>query len=378
MAEYSEEEHVAAEIARLERVAADEWAEPGDDEIEVGLPGPQDELVDLGALWDEIEASGWAGEEPIFGQVPDYDHRLFYRGLNGLAGDSSSAKSLTSQLLIVQGLREGRVEVVFDVETGRRPKGYLHRLMMLGATRKHFTENLVYVNWRSGVFPMEHVLQGLRGRAADFVVVDSVPEAMSAAGANENSASDVIRWNSLLSDGLLLSCGPDAVVLLIDGLPKGFVPGRDVRGGVGSGRKLYAAESYWRMYARNPKGSKTIDGYSELVCTKDRWGVHQEGATVADVFYGPSGFGLRQHVSKSGVDPEKVRAAVLEFIEASGAPGLGNPTGGEIKAKCGTGYDVALDVLLDNGEVRMHEPPGRPGRPAYRYYAAKFELDPEE
>ena len=379
MGEYSEEAHIAAEIARLERVAGDDWAGPSDtDEIEVGPPGRQNELVNLGAVWDRIEAPGWTGMVPTLVQVPGYDHRLFYPGFNSVAGGSGSAKSWLGQIVAAQVLAEDQVPVVLDVETGRHPEGWVDRLRLIGVDRERATENLVYVNWQSGSPPVDEILEGLRGRRASFVVVDSVPEAMARAGENENSAFDVIHWHRQLEASLMFSCGPDVVTLLIDGLPKGWAPGQDARGGVGSARKLYAVETAWRLYPKFPRGSRTVDGFSTLQCTKDRYGTHEEGATIAELFYGPSGFGLRRHVPKSEVDGEKVRAAVLEFIEASGPPGLNNPTGGEIKTECGAGSAVALRLLLDSGEVRDHKPPtGRPGGPAIRYYAVKLEPDPE-
>lgn len=378
-----DDDHVDLEIARLEAAAsaeAEPWGEPtGAETVEVGFPGPQNELVDLGAVLARVRAEGWDGEEPVVGRVPGYAPNLLYRGMNAVAGGSSSAKTLFSQILTAQVLRAGLVAVALDVETGRRPEGYAHRLGALGATEEDLRERLVYVNWRNGMFPHELVTAGLRGRRADLVIVDSVPEAMSAFGLDENAGRDVIGWHSELSDALLMTTGPDAAVLLIDGLPKGWAPGQDVRGGVGSVRKLYAVESYWRMYARSPKGSKTVDGFSELVCTKDRWGTHQEGTTVADVFYGPSGFGLRAPTRDPTIDYESVRADVLAFIEKSGPPGLDNPTRSEIKEACGAGWDVALDMLVDVGEVVKHEPSnGRVGRNSIRYYAARFAPDDED
>lgn len=322
------------------------------DSIEFGLE-PEDRLVNVAAVWDRMEAEGWPAKVPTVGEAPGYGP-LLYPGLNSVAGGSGAAKSWLSQILVAGELRSGPV-VVLDAETGDKPEDYLSRLRDIQVSRAH-ARNLVLIEWVTGVVP-DALPARLGGRSARLLVADSMPEAMAALNLDENSARDVAAWQQNFRRQSHAALGPEGALLTIDGLPKGWAPGQDVRGAVGSARKLYGVETFWRVYPV-VKGSRTVDGYSDLVCTKDRNGNHAEGATVAEVFYGPSGFGLREprKAAKREKDREGMRDKVLSLLEAKKAtePRDDNPQRADIE-RIGKGAFDALDQLVSEGIVSSHK-----------------------
>lgn len=269
----------------------------------------EDKPVDLQDLWDRMEESNFAGPMPTVGVVPETDTRLFYPGLSAIAGPSSVGKTMFTQVVGVQVIKEGLCWVVLDSETGDHPENYLYRLRLLGATKEDL-ERVIYFNWTTGLIPEKSIETALAGRTAGYVTVDSLSNAMAILGLDDNSTRDTNQWHMEMREVLNRCVGPQAATVLIDGLPKGsFVPGQDARGGIGSGRKLYQVEIYYRLYS-GEHGSKEAEGWSYLVCTKDKHGNYAEGSRVAELYFGPSGVGLRAPTTRTVSAAEKRQAKV--------------------------------------------------------------------
>ena len=367
LGDYSPEQHAEYSLGIRDRLDTMDSPEAIlGESIDVDF-SPRDRVVDVGAVWDRMEAKGWPAKVPTVGEVPGYGP-LLYAGLNSVAGASGAAKSWFSQILVAQEVKEGPV-VVLDAETGDMPESYLGRLHALGMTREE-SRNLILYAWTSGVMP-EGLLEPHQGRSARLLVADSMPEAMAALALDENSARHVSMWQQNFRQRATLELGSDAALLTIDGLPKGWSPGQDVRGGVGSGRKLYGVEAFFRVYAvRN--GGRAQDGYSDIVCTKDRNGNHTEGAAVAELFYGPAGIGLRppndRKAAKRDSERAEARDKVLELLALHTEPRPDNPTREDIR-KLGRGVLDELEVLADEGIVGKHKlSTGTRGGQPYGYF----------
>ncbi|MDT0143080.1 hypothetical protein [Microbacterium sp. PRC9] len=390
MAEYDPEAHAAFQQAREEEEYRLRFGDPAsvldaDAEIPLNLDPDdfEDTAVDVLALWDDLDKRGWPQKTPTVGDVPGYGP-LLYSGLSSVAGASGHAKSKLGQLLIAQTLSEvDGVAVTLDSETGDAPGLYLNQMRLAGVTRQTLG-GFVLIDWQTGAVPTELLRSRLRGRQAGLIVADSVPEAMAALNLDENSSRDVARFQKGLKRNIVSVNGSEGAILTIDGLPKGWSPGQDARGGVGSGRKLYGVEMFLRIY-RKIVGTVAQPGLSELVCTKDRHGNHAEGATIAELHYGPEGTFFKamnpKDAAKSKRQREETRSKVLEHLVKAKAfeERPDNPTYADLEAEAvaGPGARDAVLQLIAEGLLGKHEiPSGGRGRGRFGFYlASKVEED---
>lgn len=213
---------------------------------------------------------------------------LFYgAAVNTLAGEPGLGKSWIAVAASLHVLRRGGSVIVLDYEDSART--WAQRLRSLGAEQEQLMDLLYF---RGAGAPAEADLDWLprlAGAAPDvLVVIDSLAEALAAAGLDENLAGDVTSWHQRIARPL---ADAGATVLLIDHLAKDSSSrGRWARG---SGAKLAAITgAAFRLEITEPF-SRERSGLGQLVISKDRYGaVGAVGETVANIRFDVAGGSL--------------------------------------------------------------------------------------
>lgn len=366
-------------------------AAPSDDlPLEFDLPdeGKQDLWVDLVTLARALREDGrLAPPEPVAGFYAPNEPGLFYRGLNTVAGHPGAGKSMLGQLVVRDAVRAGRYALILNSETPGEEgdAAYLARLI----SDLDFTEEdlarVSYLSWESGVVPTtEEIIGATQGRHIDFVLVDSLSEAMNVRGLDEKDARAVTLMLGSL-ERLQRRVWPDVSIMLVDGRVKNWTPGEGWRAGSGSARKLYKVEAQYLILERWPS-SRDQDGHSVITATKDRHGTYTKGQKVALLRMGPGGIYLAAHDDTEDQRKAEEQArreeaeddAVLAAVGAAGgrtqSDGGVNPTADDLTSRVAAehrdGVKAALARLAEAGKINSHRPAStgtRGGQPK-RYY----------
>jgi hypothetical protein len=150
--------------------------------------------------------------------------RLVYpRRIHAFNGESESGKSLLAQAVVVEELNAGHHVVYVDFED--RAENVIHRLQLMGADDDAIRDQFHYIR------PEEKLIAGPQHDdfAAELacrptlVVLDGVTEAMTQAGLNLESNTDVATWLAI-PRGIIVATG--AAVIVIDHVVKAV----DMRG----------------------------------------------------------------------------------------------------------------------------------------------------
>lgn len=203
--------------------------------------------------------------------APDLLGILYPQAINAVIGEPGLGKSFLAVAACVKQIRRERKVIVLDFEDS--PATWIDRFFCLGL-RSADLAGIEYL--RPLTMPCDADLAWLGRLVTAFgdplVVVDSVPEALSMAGLDENAATDVSRWFQLLPRPLARA---GAMVLVVDHVTKATENrGRWARG---SGAKLAAIDGAAYTLETVEPFSRQRSGISTLRVGKDRHG--QVGGT---------------------------------------------------------------------------------------------------
>jgi hypothetical protein len=220
------------------------------------------------------------GRRPIHLRRSDGVPILYEGSLHAISGEPGCGKSWIALATAKSIIDTGHGVVVLDYESS--PQRVASRLLALGADPDLVSAQLSYLTPLGlfGLAELDH-LRGLVQGGSALVVVDSVSEAMAAAGLDENLAGDVLGWaestvRPLARDG--------ATVLLIDHVTKS--QGDRGRWARGSGAKLALIDGVAFALTATKGFSRQGSGSASLVVAKDRDGcVGAVGDTVAHVTF---------------------------------------------------------------------------------------------
>lgn len=215
--------------------------------------------------------------------TPDYLHRddghaLFYAGaVNGIHGDSGSGKGWVICRLIVENALHGRRTLLVDLED--TADSIVGRLLLLGMTADQILTWLVYIR------PQEPINAAvvtawtklIADRNITTVVIDSLGEAFSLEGINEDKDVEVGPWLRSVARPL---ANTGAAVVLVDHSTKAndnpLHPSGSKRKRAAITGASYLAESIKPFV-------KGEGGRLRLTCAKDRHGNYRRSETVADL-----------------------------------------------------------------------------------------------
>jgi hypothetical protein len=213
---------------------------------------------------------------------------LFYSGaVNCISGEPGLGKSWICVAAALEVLRRGGSVIVVDFEDS--PRTWAQRLRALGADAAELV-NLLYI--RGAGAPTEADLSWLArlaGVAPDtLVVIDSMAEAMAAAGLDENLAGDVTSWHQRVARPV---ADAGATVVVVDHVTKdAHARGRWARG---SGAKLAAVTGAAFSFDIAEPFSRDRSGLGQFAISKDRRGaVGAVGETAANVRFDVAGGSL--------------------------------------------------------------------------------------
>lgn len=271
----------------------------GQDYPDVEVPPPWEDTppaeaaAELGASWRPVDLAETVNGllsgtlqrlQPTVGDRGD-GRCLFYRGkVNGVAGASGSGKSWTALVAAAQRMQAGEHVVYVDLEDDAA--GVVARLLDLGVApellhgpgaRFHYlSPNEAY-----STFAAAHVEALVVSLPATLVVIDSTGESMALDGAKPNDDDDVARWFRRLPTRLA-RLGPAVVVLdhVVKAEDGGLWP-------IGSQRKRAAVSGAQYMQSLVKPFDQDTEGWSKLVCAKDRHGNYRQGAKVAELHVTP-------------------------------------------------------------------------------------------
>lgn len=367
---------------------------PEGDEEESMSPGASWRDVDLAATVAGLVSGTLKRARPTVGELSmalNEDCFLFYRGkVNGLAGESGSAKTWTALAVCAQEITAGRAAIYIDLEDD--VASVVSRLLIMDVPPDAVVEHFHYVA------PMERMntvgweeLSALLDEVSPRVVfIDSTGEALALEAINPNADEEVTLWFRRIPRRIARHPAAPAVVVL-DHVPKaggdaGLWP-------IGTHRKRAAISGAQYMQRLKKAFSRGTAGSAVLVCAKDRQGTYAHDQTVAELHIAPSALGGDRvqidlvavkggdhHAQGHGQHDEDARTAELKervsrYLEEH--PGKSDRTTRQIRQNV-TGSESetvrAADLLVTDGYVQTSTGP----RNATMYTSVKpFRRDSE-
>lgn len=333
--------------------------EPGAsrDRTEAEFLDPSLQPVDLGPIL--------AGNavQPLPDQLTRHDGRclLYPAAVNGLHGDSGSGKGWVVCVLIAENARRGQRTMLIDLED--TAWSIVARLLAMGMEPAAILRSLVYVRPQvplRGLLAVGHLVELVRSHNVSTIVVDSLGEAFSLEGVNEDRDNEVGPWLRNVARPLA-DAGP-AVVLVDHSTKAADNPLHPS----GSKRKRAAITGASYLVEATQPFVKDEGGRLRLVCAKDRHGNYRRGQKVADLVMesGDGRVDLRLYaasnaaVSATAVTIVAARSAV-EAVKAAGSPQSRTSLVGLMTIKAGTDakrggidYAIAKGALVEENGPR--------------------------
>ena len=263
------------------------------------------ERIDLG----EPIASGMEPPEML---VPE---ELYAGRVHGIYAAGGTGKTFKALWLIKKVIDQGKPVLLLDLENGVRIIS--DRLRDLGADAEQVRRHLYYYPFPSmplsddASAEFEDLLEEIKPA---LVVVDSWINCISAAGLDENSATDIALWAEAYPQRARVR---GVACLLLDHVPK---EGGSARG---SGRKLDYVDVMWEL--RNPqKFDRETVGRIDLHLRKDREGWLPKVMTFSvgaskDGFIFKRSLGTVEPTDEEGL--AKSERTTLEALQALGSMG---------------------------------------------------------
>lgn len=204
--------------------------------------------------------------------------------LNGVHGDSGTGKSWLMAFVIRELISKREAVMLVDLEDS--PEPLIERLRQIGVTDEQIGRLVVFVR------PDEHfadenverLMAHIAERDVVHVVIDSLGEAFSLEGLNEDRDVEVAPWLRRVCRRIIDHTR--AGVTLIDHGTKSTDKPLDPSG---SKRKKAAITGCAWLMTSSEVFTKETGGSALLRCAKDRHGTYRRGDTVARLVMGPLG-----------------------------------------------------------------------------------------
>ncbi len=245
-----------------------------------------------------------SGMEPPDMLVPE---ELYAGRVHCIYSAGGTGKTFKALWLIKKAIDQGKPVLLLDLENGTRIVS--DRLRDLGAEAEQVRRHLYYYPFPSmpltddASAEFEELLEEIRPA---LVVVDSWINCLSAAGLDENSATDIAQWAEAYPQRARVR---GIACLLLDHVPK---EGGSARG---SGRKLDYVDVMWEL--RNPqKFDRQTVGRIDMHLRKDREGWLPKVLTFS-VGGGEEGFVFKQSAGTvEPIDEDGLSASERSTLEA--------------------------------------------------------------
>ena len=213
---------------------------------------------------------------------------LYIDQLNWLHGDSGSGKTWVLLHAIAQLLLDG-VHVAWVHYEDPNPAAITARLKLLGVPRAVALEHFHYYDPQGDTLNAQHIIQLCTEHSIKFVALDSIGEALNAAGVNEDQDAEVGPW---------ITNGPREIVnagIGFAGVDHGTKDGNNKLHPSGSKRKRAALTGAGVLVEPITAPTVNHDGDMRLTCAKDRHGNHAQGTVIGIAR-------LRHNVLTGGID----------------------------------------------------------------------------
>jgi hypothetical protein len=244
---------------------------------------------------------------------------LFYPGcVNGVHGDSGSGKSLMVACATAQELRDGRTVAWIDLEDPS-PVTLIERLRMFNVDDHAIGDRLHYFAPHDPftAAAVEHVVDDIRAGAVTLFVLDSLGEAFSLEGVDENLDVEVAPF---LRDVARKIADAGPAVVLVDHSTKAADSPLHPSG---SKRKRAAITGASYLLTATVTFTRERGGRAQLICAKDRHGRFRRGDCVAilELQTWPDA-GVTAHVlppptHDEGADTGRVRLVARKAVQAA-------------------------------------------------------------
>ncbi len=242
------------------------------------------DVIDIEALL----ATDLRPETPSLLVRSDGSGLLYVGKMHVLQAEPSAGKTWIALAACLEVLRMGGTVIYLDWED--TALGILGRLLALGATPDEIAR-FGYINptGRFGLAERTRLGAMLDDLNPDLVVIDSVGEALSRDGLNEDVASDVIEWANRVPRWIART---GAAVLMADHVAKD--PEQRGRWARGSGAKLGLVDGASYQVKVGTAFSRHREGTVRMIVAKDRpGGVGAIGETAAVITITPHAAGER-------------------------------------------------------------------------------------
>lgn len=315
--------------------------------------------VPLGDIVQGLHDGTLTPPAPTVGRVEGGEVGLFYPGcVNGVAGESGSAKTWTALCVCAQLIDTGQHVLYFDLEDS--PEGIVNRLLLMGCQPRAIVERFHYGSPRDrfddlAVDTVRYLVEHL---AIRLVVIDSTGEAMGLDGIESNSDVEVAAWFRRMP-AAVAAMGP--AVLLLDHTGKvdasGLWP-------IGSQRKRAAISGVQYMQQTVAPFAQGQSGRAVLKVAKDRHGYYPVKAVAAELVVDSRADTLRVSLKAptatqgdtQGFRPTGLMERVSRALE--GAPEPLSWRGIQDRVKGKREYiSQAVDVLISEGYVTTTQGP---------------------
>ena len=273
--------------------------------VSKGGPAPA-EAVERRARFERIDLGEpiLSGMEPPDMLVPE---ELYAGRVHCIYSAGGTGKTFKALWLIKKAIDQGKPVLLLDLENGTRIIS--DRLRDLGAEAEQVRRHLYYYPFPSmpltddASAEFEELLEEIR---PTLVVVDSWINCLSAAGLDENSATDIAQWAEAYPQRARVR---GIACLLLDHVPK---EGGSARG---SGRKLDYVDVMWEL--RNPqKFDRQTVGRIDMHLRKDREGWLPKVLTFS-VGGGEEGFVFKRSAGTvEPIDEDGLSASERSTLEA--------------------------------------------------------------
>lgn len=314
------------------------------------LPAGPSGFTELGDWWDNPEPSLTA--DALL--RTDGTGLLYLTQLNWIHGDSGSGKTWVLLHQMRQLIDAGH-HVAWVHYEDPNPAAIIGRLKLLGADRDTVIERFHYWDPQGEPIATGPLLAACKDAGVVHVGLDSVGEALGAAGLNEDSDAEVGPWiatgpRALVNHGIGATCLDHGTK---DTKTAPLHPS-------GSKRKRAAVTGAGLLIRAHIPPTRTSDGRMEIICGKDRHGNHPQGQAIAHAH-------LRHNLTTGAIDftitapggqveeddglAKRIREVVRLVTDTPGITRYG------ILPLMATASrerkNIAIDAAINQGEIRV-------------------------
>ena len=310
---------------------------------------------------------------------------VLYSGqVNGLHGESGAGKTWVALILAAQEVMAGRNVVWIDLEDPNE-MSLVTRLLTLGVTRQQITDHVRYLHPDSAASTeaVDVVIETVCDCSASAVIIDSIGEAFSLEGINEDKDVEVGPWIRRVLRPL---ADTGVCVLAID---HGTKAADNPLYPSGSKRKRAAITGASYLVTAPKPLTRESGGTVVLTTAKDRHGHHEKGKVAARIeftVYPDEGMTWKVYSPSAADDdrPMELRfaanaavKAVKEYQEQNGgdapsARGVLAAMAGKFKGSTEI-KRAGLELAISSGSLRTEE---GPRNATLHHYVRDFPVQP--